>query len=144
MLYLKNWSYLWIKCNFVWFFWFLISLVFYIRINIKKIQIYFSKFNTCTLIINYISKSCCSLSKKDLKVAKFCLRCTPCHFSKNARFLMVIFIGHRQSNNTYFYLLTTAYTTTPFCSSNLLFIQQLLDILYSFLKKKRKQIDVMS
>jgi hypothetical protein len=56
---------------------------------------------------------------------------------------MVIFIGYRQLNNTYFYLLTTAYTATPFCSSNLLFIQQLLDIIYSFKEKKRKQIDVM-
>jgi hypothetical protein len=74
MLYLKNWSYAWIKCNFLSFFWFLISLVFYIKINIKKVQIHFSKFNTCTLIINYISKSCSSLLKKDLKVAKFRLR----------------------------------------------------------------------
>jgi hypothetical protein len=48
----------------------------------KKIQIYFLKFNTSTLIINYISKSCSSLSKKDLKVAKFRLRYTPCHFFK--------------------------------------------------------------
>jgi hypothetical protein len=37
-----------------------------------------------------------------------------------------------------FYLPTTAYTVTPFCSSNLLFIQQLLDILYSFKEKKKK------
>jgi hypothetical protein len=45
----------------------------------------------------------------------------------------VIFIGNRQLNNTFFfYLPTTAYTATPFCSSNLLFIQQLLDIRYSF------------
>jgi hypothetical protein len=52
----------------------------------------------------------------------------------------VIFIGHRQLNNTYyFYLLTTAYTATPFCSSNLLFIQQLLDILYSFEEKKENR-----
>jgi hypothetical protein len=81
MLHLKNWSYAWIKCNFfLVFFWFLISLVFYIKINIKKIQIHFSKFDTCTLIINYISESCFSLLKKDLKVAKFRLRCTPCHF----------------------------------------------------------------
>jgi hypothetical protein len=71
----------------------------------KKTQIYFSKFNTCTLIINYISKSCCSLSKKDLKIAKFRLRCT-------------------------------RYT---FCSSNFLFIQQLLDILYSFKEKKENR-----
>jgi hypothetical protein len=34
-------------------------------------QIYLLKFNTCTLIINYISKSCFSLSKKNLKIAKF-------------------------------------------------------------------------
>jgi hypothetical protein len=51
---------------------------------------------------------------------------------------MAIFIGHRQLNNTYFHLPTTAYTATPFCSSNLLFIQQLLDILYSFKEKKKK------
>jgi hypothetical protein len=37
-----------------------------------------------------------------------------------------------------FYLPTTAYTATPFCSSNLLFIQQLLGILYSFKEKKKK------
>jgi hypothetical protein len=63
-------------------FWFLISLVFYIKINIKKIQIYLSKFNTCTLIINYISESCFSLSKKDLKIAEFRLSCTPLPFFK--------------------------------------------------------------
>jgi hypothetical protein len=71
-----------LNATFFSFFWFLISLVFYMKINIKKIQIYLSKYNTCTLIINYISKSCSSLSKKDLKVAKFRLRCTPCHFFK--------------------------------------------------------------
>jgi hypothetical protein len=65
---------------------------------------------------------------------------------KKARILTVIFIGHRQLDNTYFcfiYLLlhTPRYT---FCSSNLLFIQQLLDTLYSFKEKKRKQIDIMS
>jgi hypothetical protein len=63
-----------LNATFLVFFWFLISLVFYIKINIKKVQIHFSKFNTCTLIINYISKSCSSLLKKDLKVAKFRLR----------------------------------------------------------------------
>jgi hypothetical protein len=62
----------------------------------------------------------------------------PAIFSKNAQILMAIFIGHRQLNNTYFHLPTTAYTATPFCSSNLLFIQQLLDILYSFKEKKKK------
>jgi hypothetical protein len=61
---------------------------------------HFSKFNTYTLIINYIYKSCSSLLKKDLKVAKFRLRCPPAIFSKNARILTVIFIGHRQLNNT--------------------------------------------
>jgi hypothetical protein len=71
-----------LNATFLVSFWFLISLIFYIKINIKKIQIYFSKFNACTLIINYISKSCSSLSKKDLKVAKFHLGCTPCHFFK--------------------------------------------------------------
>jgi hypothetical protein len=65
-----------LNATFLVFFWFLISLVFYIKINIKKIQIHFSKFNTCTLIINYISKSCSSLLKKDHKVAKFRLRYT--------------------------------------------------------------------
>jgi hypothetical protein len=59
-------------------------------------------------------------------------------FSKNARIITVIFIGHRQLDNAYFHLPTTAYTATPFCSSNLLFIQQLLDIIYSFKEKKRK------
>jgi hypothetical protein len=102
MLYLKNWSYAWINCNFFSFFWFLISLVFYIKINIKKIQIHFSKFNTCTLIIHYISKSWSSLSKKDFKVAKFRLRYTPCHFFKKCPNFTVIFIGHRQLNNTYY------------------------------------------
>jgi hypothetical protein len=73
----------------------------------------------------------------------------PAIFSKNARILTVIFIGYRQLDNAYFYLPTTAYTATPFvhqtfCSSNLLFIQQLLDILYSFKEKKRKQINIMS
>jgi hypothetical protein len=63
-----------LNATFLSFFWLLINLVFYIKINIKKIQIHFSKFNTCTLIINYISKSCFSLLKKDLKVAKFRLR----------------------------------------------------------------------
>jgi hypothetical protein len=63
----------------------------------------------------------------------------PAIFSKNTRILTVLFIGHRQLNNTYFYLLTTAYTATPFCSSNLLFIQQLLDIIYSFKEKKKKK-----
>jgi hypothetical protein len=63
----------------------------------------------------------------------------PAIFSKNARILTVIFIGHRQLDNTFFfYLLTTAYTATAFCSSNLLFIQQRLDILYSFKEKKKK------
>jgi hypothetical protein len=83
------------------------------------------------LIINYISKSCYSFSKKDLKVAKFRLRCTPAIFSKNARILTVIFIGHRQLNNAYFRLPTSAYTATPFCSSTLSLIQQLLGIIYS-------------
>jgi hypothetical protein len=93
----------------------------------------------CYLIINYISKSCLSLSKKILKLQNFVSGVPPAIFSKNARILTVIFIGHRQLNNTYYlYLLTTAYTATPFCSSNLLFIQQLLDILYSFKEKKKK------
>jgi hypothetical protein len=70
--------------------------------------------------------------------------------SKNARILTVVFIGHRQLDNAFFFILpTTAYTATPFvhqtfCSPSLLFIQQLLDILYSFKEKKRKQIDIMS
>jgi hypothetical protein len=104
----------------------------------KKIQIYLSKFNTRTLIINYISKSRSSFLKKDLKLHNFVSGVLFAIFSKNARILTVIFIGYRQLDNTFFfYLPTTAYTTTPFCSSNLLFIQQLLDILYSFKEKKR-------
>jgi hypothetical protein len=59
-------------------------------------------------------------------------------FQKNTQILTVIFIGPRQLNNRYFYLPTTAYAATPFCSSNLLFIQQLLDILYYFKRKKKK------
>jgi hypothetical protein len=69
-----------LSAAFLVFFWFLISLAFYLKINITKMQIYFLKFNTCTLIINYISKSCSSLLKKDFKVAKFCLRYTPFFF----------------------------------------------------------------
>jgi hypothetical protein len=73
---------------------------------------YFLKFNKCTLIINYISKSCFSLIKKDCKIEKFCLRCTLAIFSKNARILTVIFIGYRQLDNNL--LPATAYTATPF------------------------------
>jgi hypothetical protein len=58
-------------------------------------------------------------------------------FSKNTRILTVIFIGHRQLNNAYFHLPTTCIHRYTFCSSNLLFIQQLLDILYSFKKTDR-------
>jgi hypothetical protein len=72
-----------LNATFFSFFWFLISLVFYIKINIKKIQIYFSKFSECTLIINCISKARFSLSKKNLKIAKFRFRYTPAIFSKN-------------------------------------------------------------
>jgi hypothetical protein len=128
-----------LNASFLVYFLFLISLVFYIKINIKKIQIYFSKFNAYTLIINYISKSCFSLSKKDLKIGKFRLRCTPCRFSKNARILTVIFIGHRQLDNNFFFIYPLLHTPL-----HLLFIQQLLDILYSFKENKRKQIDIMS
>jgi hypothetical protein len=90
-----------LNATFFSFFWFLINLVFYIKINIKKIQIHCSKFNTCTLIINYISKSCSSLLKKILKLQNFVSGVPHPIFSKNARILTVIFIGHRQLNNTY-------------------------------------------
>jgi hypothetical protein len=49
----------------------------------------------------------------------------------------MIFTGHRQLDNAFF--LFTHYCI-HFSSSNLLFIQQLLDILYSFKEKKRYYI----
>jgi hypothetical protein len=58
-----------------------------------------------------------SFKKKILKLQNFVSGVPLPFFQKNARILMVIFIGHRQLNNIYFLLLTT----TPFCSSNLLF-----------------------
>jgi hypothetical protein len=52
-----------------------------------------------------------SLTKKDLKIAKFRLRCTPRHFFKKCRFLTMIFIGYRQLNNIYFYLPITTHAS---------------------------------
>jgi hypothetical protein len=89
------------------------------------------------LIINYISKSCCSLSKKDLKIANFVSGVPLAIFSKNARILMAICIGYRQLNNTYFYLFTTAYTATPFVHQTFCLYNNYL-ILFILLKKKRK------
>jgi coproporphyrinogen III oxidase-like Fe-S oxidoreductase len=56
--------------------------------------------------------------KKILKLQNFVSGVPLPFFQKNARILMVIFIGHRQLNNIYFHLplLHTRYT---FCSSNL-------------------------
>jgi hypothetical protein len=92
MLYLQNWSYLRIKCN---------SLVLWFY------QIYFSKFNTYTLIINYISETCFSLSKKILELQNFVSGVPLAIFSKNTRILTVVFIGYRQLDNTFFFYLPT-------------------------------------
>jgi hypothetical protein len=112
MLYLQNWSYLWIKYNSLIFWSYNSKSSFLYQNKCKKNINIFSKFNTCTLIKNYISKSCSSLSKKNLKIGKFRLRCTTCHFSKNAQIFTVIFIGHRPLDNTFFHLLH--YCCIPF------------------------------
>jgi hypothetical protein len=77
--------------------------------------------------------------KKILKLQNFVSGVPLTIFSKNARILTVIFIGHRQLDNTFFFIYPLLHTPL-----HLLLIQQLLDILYSFFKKKRKHIDIMS
>jgi hypothetical protein len=61
----------------------------------------------------------------------------PAIFSKNARILTVVFIGQRQLNNANFYLLTTAYTATPFVHQTFCLYNNYL-ILFTLLKEKKK------
>jgi hypothetical protein len=59
-------------------------------------------------------------------------------FSKNTRILTVIFIGYRQLDNAFFfYLPTTAYTTTPFVHQTFYLYNNYL-ILFTLPKEKKK------
>jgi hypothetical protein len=78
--------------------------------------------------------------KKILKLQNFVSGVHHAIFSKNARILTVIFIGHRQLDNAFFLFTHYCIHRYTFCSSNLLFIQQLLNILYSFKEKKENRL----
>jgi hypothetical protein len=83
--------------------------------------------------------------KKILKLQNFVSGVPLAIFPKNARILMAIFIGHRQLNNTYFFIYPLPHTPLHLFVHQTFCLYNNYSILFTFFtEKKRKQIDIMS